>query len=263
MESIPHSIITTVLLIAVLISQPIAASKHPVSDPPLTGWPYTTVWNSPTIQCSRYGILFNLSDYDIIQNPDDVFDGGKITIFYGIGEFPKIDHQTGQYTNGGIPQSGNLTYHLEQVRNDINAEITNQSFDGLAVIDFEAWRPLFDHNFDSLDIYQKASEELVKKEHPTWNNTQVLEEAKKEFNAAGKLFFLATIETAKSLRPYAHWGYYGFPRCYGIPGNYCSPSSQADNDRLWWLWGASTALYPRIYLGKQAAGAYEIGRKER
>lgn len=219
------------------------------SRPPLTGWPYSCVWNSPTITCTTdYGIPFNLSSYLIVQNPSDKFEGDKIVIFYGIGSFPEI--RDGHYINGGIPQQGNLTYHLERVQSDVTEHIPDPKFSGLAVIDFEAWRPLFKHNFDTLDIYQKASEALVRREHPDWNNSQVQREAERQFDAAAQAFFQETLETVKRLRPQAYWGYYGFPRCYGNPGNYCSNGSQVDNNRLWWLWKASTALYPRIYLSE-------------
>ena len=235
------------VLLAAAAAKPLSPCLH--FTPPLTGWPYTCVWDSPTTLCDRFGVHFNLSQYSILQNSGGVFEGDKTSIFYGIGSFPTISHSTGKYSNGGIPQLGNLTYHLQQVEVDINHIIPNASFNGLAVIDFEAWRPLFKHNFDWLKIYQKASEELVQKEHPNWtNSTQIYEEAEKEFNAAAERFFLSTIQRAQQLRPQAYWGYYGFPRCYGQPGNYCSPDSQADNDRLQWLWNASTALYPRIYL---------------
>lgn len=70
-----------------------------------------------------------------------------------------------------------LTYtYIKQVKADIESLIPDPSYSGLAVIDFEQWRPLFVHNFDSLAIYQKASEELVAKKHPTWNKTQVWRE---------------------------------------------------------------------------------------
>ena len=214
--------------------------------------PYFCVWNSPTITCERYTLAFDLSKFDIVQNLKDSFKGENITIFYGPGKFPKIDHKTGDYTNGGIPQLGNLTYHLEQLTEDVQAAIPNKNFQGLGVLDFEAWRPLFKHNFDWLKIYQKASEDLVKKQHPSWtNNSQIEQEAEKQFNTAAREFFESTLNTVKELRPGGRWGYYGFPRCYGKHGNFCAPGSQEDNDLLQWLWNASSVLYPRIYLGKQ------------
>ncbi len=231
----------------------LALATSCLPTPPLTGWPYSCVWNSPTITCTKaHGIPFNLSGYLIVQNSGDQFDGDKIVIFYGIGKFPKINHATGKRINGGIPQLGNLTNHLEVVESDITTTLPDPNFSGLAVIDFEDWRPLFKHNFDSLDIYQKASEDLVRQQHPDWNSSQVREEAEEQFNTAARNYFQDTLEVARRLRPQAYWGYYGFPRCYGKPGNYCLSGSQADNDRLWWLWEASTALYPRIYLGESA-----------
>ena len=235
-------------LLLVVASARLSPPPH-LATPPLTGWPYTCVWDSPTSVCDRFGIDFNLSQYDILQNSGNAFEGNKISIFYGIGRFPEISHATGQYVNGGIPQLGNLTYHLQQVKADIISVIPDSNFDGLAVIDFEAWRPLFKHNFDWLKIYQEASEELVKKEHPSWTNpTLIKQEAEEEFNAAAKTFFLSTIQLAQEMRPHAYWGYYGLPRCYGKPGNYCSSESQSDNDQLQWLWNVTGAVYPRIYL---------------
>lgn len=213
---------------------------------------YSGVWNSPTKTCESYGLKFNLFDYDIVQNANDSFNGENITIFYGPGEFPNIDRTTGVYTNGGIPQLGNLSLHLEKLIQDVEELIPDKNFQGLAVLDFEQWRPLFKHNFDALDIYQKASEELVKKQHPDWtNSTQIKEEAEKQFNAAGRSFFESTLNKVGELRPNGKWGYYGFPRCYGQHGNFCAPGSQEDNDVLDWLWSASSALYPRIYLGEK------------
>lgn len=178
-------IATCVLLLGTLCS--LATTQDTVvKAPPLTGWPYTCVWNSPTAECEGFGFHFNLSVYDIIQNTGDAFYGDKMVIFYGIGKFPIIDPQTGKYYNGGIPQLGNLTAHLEQVVKDVDSKIPHQDFSGLAVIDFESWRPLFQHNFDSLAIYQRASKELVAKQHPDWNKTQIDEEAEKEFDTAAR-----------------------------------------------------------------------------
>ena len=230
-------------------------------------YPYSCVWNSPSVLCARYGLHFQLSQFHIVQNINDQFNGGNITILYGPGKFPKINHSTGTYTNGGIPQLGNLSLHLQLLESAINSEIPDKEFSGLAVLDFEAWRPLYKHNFDLLSIYQKASEELVRKNHPDLTNSTAIKlQAEKEFNSAARMFFESTLNMSKELRPNAKWGYYGFPRCYGQPGNYCAPESQDDNDLLGWLWEASTALYPRIYLSKSPAAVahqtqYQIQRE--
>ena len=62
--------------------------------------------------------------------------------------------QNGQPVNGGVPQNASLKAHLAQVEADIEKAIPDPHFSGLAIIDWEAWRPLWTWNFDSLDIYQ-------------------------------------------------------------------------------------------------------------
>lgn len=47
---------------------------------------------------------------------------------------------------------------------------------GLAIIDFEHWRPIFDENFGSLSPYKEYSMEIEKYNHPYWQK----EELKKE-----------------------------------------------------------------------------------
>lgn len=60
--------------------------------------------------------------------------------------------------NGGLPFNGNITEHLIQLQSDIDRSIPNKTFDGVAVLDFEAWRPTFRQNFGEHRIYQKASD---------------------------------------------------------------------------------------------------------
>ncbi|OXB58172.1 hypothetical protein ASZ78_006944 [Callipepla squamata] len=87
---------------------------------------------------------------------------------------------------------------------------------GLAVVDWEEWRPLWAQNWGSKRIYQLASQRL---------------------------------------RPAGLWGFYRFPDCFN--GNWakvanytgrCRPTEVRRNDHLRWLWAASAALYPSIYL---------------
>lgn len=66
-------------------------------------------------------------------------------------------HQNGQPVNGGVPQNASLEAHLKQVEVDIDATIPDVNFAGLAIIDWEAWRPLWAWNFDALNIYQVCS----------------------------------------------------------------------------------------------------------
>ena len=64
--------------------------------------------------------------------------------------------------------------------------IPNETFPGLAVIDWESWRPLFVHNFDSKKVYQDLSEELVEQKHPNWSKHHIKRKAKNNFNKAAK-----------------------------------------------------------------------------
>lgn len=41
-------------------------------------------------------------------------------------------------------QKVNLNDHLDKCNDDIDAFIPNENFDGLGVIDYESWRPLWD-----------------------------------------------------------------------------------------------------------------------
>ncbi len=82
---------------------------------------------------------------------------------------------------------------------------------------------------------REASEDLVQKQHPDWTNyTQIKEEAEKQFNAAGRLFFELTLNKVRELRPGGKWGYYGFPNCYGqYVGQYCVPGAYKRTAICW------------------------------
>ena len=82
-------------------------------------------------------------------------------------------------------QRGNLTYHLTQVEAQVETGL-KPGFDGVAVIDMENWRPLFEHNFDSLSMYQKMSIDIVKARYPYLNNTAARKEAAREFDTGAR-----------------------------------------------------------------------------
>ncbi|XP_065913931.1 hyaluronidase-1-like isoform X2 [Dysidea avara] len=215
----------------------------------LPDWPYAAVWNCATILCVHKGVpLFNVTKFDILQNINDSRMGQYITLFPGIGKMPVINN--GEYINGGIPQLGDLAAHVSNASQDIQRLIPDEDYDGLAVLDFETWRPLFEHNFDSMSIYQKASVDLVKQQYPNWtDNDLILATAKAQWDAAAQLFMESTLMVGHQLRPRALWGYYEFPRCYGnIVDLQCDSGSQESNDKLMWLYEASTALFPSLYL---------------
>ena len=88
-------------------------------------------------------------------------------------------------------------------------------YSGLAVIDWEGWRPLWETNFGKKHLYQTKSIELVKKEGKFKNKREIENEAKRGFERAGKRLMVETIKFARKLRPRALWGFYGFPECHG------------------------------------------------
>lgn len=216
----------------------------------LPDWPYKVVWNCATILCARKDVTFNVTKFDILQNSNDSRAGKYITLLPAVGKFPKIENKT--YANGGIPQLGDLVAHVGNASVHIQNLIPDEDYDGLAVIDFEAWRPLFEDNYDKLAVYQDASIELVKKQNPTWTNKSLIHaSAKAQWESAAQMFMESVLILGRQLRPHAFWGYYEFPRCYGgVLDLECSNSTRKGNDQLMWLYEASTALFPSLYLSE-------------
>ena len=231
-----HSIL--ILGVVLLFGFSLVSSEYP-------SHPYAAVWNSPTIHCP--GPTLDLSRFHIMQNQGDAIDGGNITVMWNIGLFPAIGTLNATIVNGGIPQKGNLTLHLEKVKKDLEASIPDSNFTGLGVIVFQAWKPLFRQNFDALGIYQTESMAYARKKHPDWSDKQLTALATTEFNEAAKRFLEETLNYATSLRPNGRWGYFGYPQCKGILGYYCDDMSVQENDDVQWLWDASTALYPNAF----------------
>lgn len=163
----------------------------------------------------------------------------------------------GTAVNGGLPQLASLTQHYEKMPEGVQKYIREPEAKGLAVIDWEEWRPLWIRNWDTKDIYRSKSRELVAKKNPQWTPEQVGKVAQQEFELSARKFMLETLKLAKNLRPNQLWGFYLFPDCYnhdyrGGLENYtgrCPAVEIARNDQLNWLWMECTALFPSIYMG--------------
>lgn len=110
-------------------------------------------------------------------------------------------------------QNVNLSDHLAKVQTDIEAAIPDVNFDGYAVIDYEAWRPLYDINWSSRNIYRKYSQEIIQEKFNLTNRATVQYLARFEFDLAAKTFLLETINLAKKLRPNGKWGFWEYPLC--------------------------------------------------
>ena len=101
--------------------------------------------------------------------------------------------------------------------------------------------------------YKNASRAWVLARHPAMGAARVEELAKEEFEAAARQFFEQTLQTCKGLRPKASWGFYGYPSCGKWRHEAVCPvvgkgGGKNVTDQLAWLWRASDALYPGIYL---------------
>lgn len=220
--------------------------------------PFLTVWNAPTANClSQYGIDLDLGMFNIVQNQDQAFMGDNITIFYSekLGLYPRYNSQ-GSPINGGVPQNSSLEEHLRAASDDIRLFIPNPDFQGLAVVDWESWRPVWERNWDSKQVYWEGSKALVRSKHPDWNPAQVETAARIEFEKAAREFMEETLKLGRDEKPNGLWGFYGFPNCYNYykSTNYtgeCPPADRKRNDELFWLWNVSSALYPDIYLSLQ------------
>ncbi|XP_028431581.1 hyaluronidase-1 [Perca flavescens] len=218
--------------------------------------PFLTVWNAPTASClSKYGVDLDLGTFSIVQNRNQTFMGDNITIFYSekLGLYPRYTSQA-EAINGGVPQNASLDEHLRVASEDIHTWIPDRDFQGLAVVDWESWRPVWERNWDSMQVYLVESRALVRSRHPDWSPAQVDAAACVEFEEAGRKFMEETLKLGQRERPNGLWGYYGFPNCYNNydkSTNYtgeCPPVELKRNDKLLWLWNVSSALYPEIYL---------------
>ncbi|XP_054631882.1 hyaluronidase-5-like [Dunckerocampus dactyliophorus] len=246
-------------VIAMLVLLGSDAGSSPWTDPPThADQPFLFMWNAPTELCDiHYGLKLDLSHFHMVSSTLKTATNQSISIFYTdrFGIFPYVDKDTGEFVKEGLPQLVDLEKHHEVARNDVEFYIpTDQP--GLAVLDFEEWRPQWVRNWGNKDIYRKISIERVKKRNATLSDDEAEKCAKMLFEHAAKKYFLRSICIGKRLRPQRLWGYYLYPDCYNYNYNQdmdaftgeCPARERQRNDELLWLWRESTALFPSIYL---------------
>uniref|UniRef100_A0A4W5RQ82 Hyaluronidase n=1 Tax=Hucho hucho TaxID=62062 RepID=A0A4W5RQ82_9TELE len=266
-----HSFHLTILLLSTI---PVTPQWGVVGDesggsvaaagPVVQGRPFTMVWNMPTASCQeQYGIHLDLGAFDIVENHHQCFQGQNMSIFYHnqLGLYPYIS-QEGLQVNGGVPQRGDLEAHLALAQTQISA-LLRTGFSGLAVIDWEEWRPLWVRDFGIKLEYRRLSKKLVRGEHPELTKQEVNSLARKEFERGARAFMSETLKLGVCLRPRGLWGFYSFPECFNYHRKqkghsytgHCHSKTRQKNDQLAWLWRQSTALYPSIYLPQRLAGS--------
>lgn len=247
------------LLTALLWDRVCALGLKPTRWPMYSQKPLLLAWNVPTEDCApRHSIHFKLDLFQIVASPNEGFVRQNLTIFYKdrLGLYPYIEPDETP-VNSGLPQMASITQHLQKMEEGVQKYIKEPGAKGLAVIDWEEWRPLWIRNWESKDIYRRRSRELVRQKNPTWPPEQVAKVAQQEFEMSARKFMLETLKHAKNLRPNQLWGFYLFPDCYNHDyrrtlENYtgrCPDVEVARNERLKWLWTESTALFPSIYMG--------------
>ncbi|XP_012626825.2 hyaluronidase-1 isoform X1 [Microcebus murinus] len=223
--------------------------------PVVPNQPFATIWNANTQSCLKHGVDVDVSVFDVLVNPGQTSHGPDVTLFYSsqLGTYPYYT-PAGEPVFGGLPQNASLDAHLTRTFQDIQAAMPAPDFSGLAVIDWEAWRPRWAFNWDTKDIYRQRSEALVQAQHPDWPASWVKKAAREQFERAAQAWMAGTLQLGWALRPLGLWGFYDFPDCYNndfSSSNYtglCPPDISEENDQLGWLWRHSYALYPSIYV---------------
>ncbi|KAI3366784.1 hypothetical protein L3Q82_009448, partial [Scortum barcoo] len=237
-------------------ASPIPPPSLPHATAPLfKHQPFFVSWNIPDEVCKRHNISLDTSPFKGVATPAKV-PGQFLSIFYNdrLGLYPYVDPASEKQFYGGIPQRGNLKASMSKARTDINYYIPSKTSRGLAVIDWEKWRPLWDRNWDTKRIYQTLSVAHVMQTNRSLTVHQATEKAKQEFQVAARSYMSGVLEMGSAMRPNYLWGFYLFPNCYNrgwekpdFTGR-CSKEVRRKNDKLLWLWKSSTALYPSIYL---------------
>uniref|UniRef100_A0A3Q2PWB0 Hyaluronidase n=1 Tax=Fundulus heteroclitus TaxID=8078 RepID=A0A3Q2PWB0_FUNHE len=247
------------LLIVLLWDGLPALELKPTRWPLFPQKPLLLAWNVPTQECGPWhGVSLQLDQFQIVATPNEGFVRQNLTIFYKdrLGSYPYFEADETP-VRGGLPQVASLSQHLGEMQKGVDKYIPNQEAAGLAVIDWEEWRPLWIRNWGAKDVYRKHSRELVRQKNPTWSGEQVGRVAQQEFEMSARRFMLDTLRHAKHLRPNKLWGFYLFPDCYNhdylrtldsYTGR-CPDVEVARNEQLRWLWTESTALFPSVYMG--------------
>uniref|UniRef100_A0A8C4YSQ9 Hyaluronidase n=1 Tax=Gopherus evgoodei TaxID=1825980 RepID=A0A8C4YSQ9_9SAUR len=246
-------------LVFIIILVTCCSSLHIRARPLIPNSPFLSIWNAPTEVCTeKIRVQLDMRLFHLVGSTLKTSTEQSITIFYAnrLGNYPYIDENTAETFNGGIPQLCSIEHHLKKARDDINFYLPSDEQVGLAVIDWENWRPLWIRNWKSKDIYRQVSVEFVQQKDLSLSETQARTLAKMEFEAAAKSLMLQSLKLGISMKPNHLWGYYLYPDCYNYdykqnPHNYtgsCLDIEIERNNELNWLWEESTALYPSVYL---------------
>jgi len=241
-----------------------SSAQKPAKLPLLGRKPFISAWNAPLDVCAtKYNISPDIEHlFHIHGSPRRSHTGQSVTIFYAnrLGRYPHYTER-GAPVHGGLPQNCSLDAHLHQARRDILHFLPDPDFRGLAVIDWEYWRPQWSRNWHRKDVYRRRSRELVAESHGNATATQVEELARRRFEESARTFMQRTVELGRSLRPQALWGFYLYPDCHNYNvladayAGRCPLQESQRNDQLQWLWNSSTALFPSVAIRRSQSNS--------
>lgn len=182
-------------------------------------------------------------------------------------------HLLGNYPKGGphlAQEPGYMDDHLAAIEADLDWLIPDKDFDGVAVIDYEIWRAVWERtpsvpsdlppDAEDRDL-QQDWRDYMRSVTPGFDSMSESEQEdllRESYQNAVRDFFLATLERCRQLRPNAKWGFYGYPMRFfrwaprEAPRNVISygdgtHAGSAFNDRLQWMWDAVDVITPSIY----------------
>ncbi|CAD5218249.1 unnamed protein product [Bursaphelenchus okinawaensis] len=219
---------------------------------------FEVIWNIPSKQCT-----FNPTSFGLAANSNNKFFGDKVVLLYetfGLFPFCNSEQENDEQKPECVP-AADLSAHLEKAAADIEAAIPDPDFNGYGVIDYEAWRPLYEMNWSSRRIYQRYSRKLVQEITGITDPHELDHLARAEFDLAAKQFLVETIKLAKKLRPKAKWGFWEYPLCdyrAGYENLHCLDYYNDFNDQLSYIADHSDAIYPHIYYYEEEASEGQL-----
>ncbi|KAL2093313.1 hypothetical protein ACEWY4_010625 [Coilia grayii] len=257
----PHHAVALDCCLLLLFLLQASVAQKPAKLPLVDRKPFVAAWNAPLDMCTlKYNMSINLELFQMSGSPRSVHRGQNVTIFYAnrLGHYPFYNEE-GAPINGGLPQNCSLEAHLRKAHQDICHFIPAEDFQGLAVIDWEYWRPQWSRNWHKKDIYRQRSRELVNQVYVNVSEEQVEELARRLFEKSAMAFMKKTLQLGTQTRPSGLWGYYLYPDCHNYnqhDNDYsgtCPLLETLRNDELEWLWSSSTALFPALAIRKAMA----------
>jgi hyaluronoglucosaminidase len=245
------AVLLTVAAAAAAVAAALAApplspgSTPPAPFPPASALAPAFIWdvdNSSSLPLSRWA---------------PALVAGRAWNAYGnLGLWPRINSD-GTLVNCGLPQAGNLTLHLAKLRADL-ARLLPARAEGACLLDPEFWRA--EWNYTGAAYKDASVARAAAALPPGTPAAAVLAAAAREYEAGARSFFEGSLLAVARWFPGCRVGIYAYPQNDWSFGGYVGPRAAAmrrENDALAWLWAASSALFPSIYLTSPGASKYD------